>query len=150
MLIKNKTVAIISLPTPDGTPDLRLLPGVNEVKDSDWKFAEPSMAIHLENDRLEIVEVKVAELEQPPDEDEPTGGIVQPNTIAQLGQKKALPLIAATVDRELLKQWELEESASNRRPKVLAAIAAQLEQVKVAAADDAGADDAEEETPDEE
>lgn len=133
MLIKNRTVSIISLPTPDGQPDLRLLPGVNDVNEKDWKFAEPSMRIHLETERIELVEVKVADLEEPPEEGEPVDGTVAPSSIAQLGQKKALPLIAATVDRDLLKAWELEETHSNKRAKVLAAIAEQLEKLKLEA-----------------
>lgn len=137
MLIKNKTLSIISLPGDDGQPHGRLMPGVNEVDPREWKKAESSMAIHLENDRLEVVDVKVADLEEPPEENEPVGDVVPTAGLAQLGQKKALPLIAATVDRELLKKWELEEHAGNKRPKVLAALADQLKKVTIA--DDAAA-----------
>lgn len=122
MLIKNTTTSIISLPGVDGEAHGRLLPGMNDVKAADWKAAEPSMALHLERGAVEVVEVDSEEPGQP-------GSTSDAASVATMAQKVALKLIAETFDRDLLKRWESEESEANKRPKVLAAISAQLEAV---------------------
>lgn len=120
MLIKNLTLSVISLPGAPGEPHGRLIPGVNEVTVEAWELALPHMALALEADQIEVVEVNPSELELADGEPAPTG-TVKPSTIAELSNKAAIKLIKSTFDRDLLATWFVDE----KRAKIVAALEAQ-------------------------
>ena len=119
MLVKNATTSVISIPKTneeDGNPG-RLLPGVNEVPDRVWQVVAPSMQLHVDAGHLELLELPAGAKSEGAPEVFPISGVAQ---------KDAIKLIAETTDAQLLERWEAEESAGNKRAKVLAAIKKQV------------------------
>jgi hypothetical protein len=132
VIVKNNSVSIRFIPTGGkdsrpGVDGIRLMPGNNEVPSTAWEQAKKIAVIRmlLEDETLE-------EGESTPDGEEAEAADGTP-VILGMNEKKAKKLVAETFDVELLKSWLVAE----KRPKVKAAIDAQLEELKPDTKDEA-------------
>ena len=125
VLIKNNLPSIIGTKL-DGD-FVRLLPGVNELTEKQWKAFDdlPVIKFHIGEGNIELVEVK-AEAK-----------------LSDMNAKEAAKLVASTVDKGLLERWAADES----RKVVLDAIEKQMDAIAVKTPVDG--EDADDETTDE-
>lgn len=84
---------------------IRFMPGSNTVDDADWKELKKDAEIAA------FVEAKVME-EVKPDAPEAAKGKDGQDSLAGFSDKKAKELVAATLDRDLLKSWLDKETRS--------------------------------------
>ena len=95
-------------------PFLRLKPGINEVDPKVWTEAAKNKNVQHYLDEDEIIV-----------HDSPTGAGAKKSGLAGYDEKAARRMIRSTYDPELLGKWK----ASEKREKVLAEIAKQVEKI---------------------
>lgn len=109
MLIKNNLPSIIGTKLDEDF--VRLLPGVNELTEKQWKAFDglPVIHFHLGEGNIELIQAK-AEAK-----------------LSDMNAKEAAKLVASTVDKGLLERWASDES----RKVVLDAIEKQMDAIAV-------------------
>ncbi|MFZ2875819.1 MAG: hypothetical protein WAZ94_15190 [Phycisphaerales bacterium] len=118
MLIKNNLPSIVATKL-DGD-FVRLLPGVNELTEKQWKAFDglPVIQFHLGEGNIELIEAKPEA------------------KLSDLNAKEAAKLVGATVDKALLERWAADES----RKVVLDAIEKQMDAISPKTPADEGDD----------
>ena len=96
---------------------IRLIPGLNDVRDALWAEAKLDSSIKAKMEDGELEEIGVPSVQGgSPNSDDAVG------TLLSMKPKQAESMAKDTVDAELLNKWLEEE----KRPRVAAAIKAQL------------------------
>lgn len=110
---------------------LKLVPGINQVKDEVWANALKTRAIQQMLKDKVLVDQTPKEIKQAPPEvlvsevEEEEERVVQPSALKVLPQNKAIDLVKETLDLQLLADWEIQEA----RVKVKAAIKSQKDRI---------------------
>ena len=108
MIIHFDRPTVMTIFKSSGGQPIQLLPGANEVAETDWAEVQKDSTISsmLENGQLKVLSTK--------------------DGAAQLPAKDAEKVIAQTYDISLLNKWK----ASDKRKPILAAIEKQLEMIE--------------------
>lgn len=135
MLVKNNLTRTIGIPLDDQSQSfLTILPGVNTIPDETWKKVKNDKNIQFKLDSEDLQEILGEEKAAAMITDPNTGKQVlapvgAPETdlevLLHMKDAKAIKLAQATGSRELLNEW----LAAEKRPKVKAAVEAQLREI---------------------
>lgn len=104
---------------PPRRDSITLLPGINEVDEEEWEH----MKVHLENP-LATGDISVVTSQTPLGRDRPPREV---HSIRDFEAKKAVALIAETVNPETLQRWYVAET----RDEVRSALREQMEKLRV-------------------
>ena len=104
---------------------IRLFPGINEIKDTDWAIAREHVAGHIKLGNI----IEIVERTQPA----PGKPVKVATKLTELTPKKARALIAETNSPDTLQEWLNAEI----REEVRLAISKRMEKLKVEPKDDA-------------
>lgn len=111
----------------------RIVPGINQMPDAAWERAKDTRVIkQMLKDKV-LIDQTPKELKEAPaleapsiETDEEDDRPRQPSALKAVGQKKAIELVGETLDLQLLEDWRAQDD----RPKVLAAIKAQIGRIQ--------------------
>lgn len=111
-LIKYKQANLIELCSPDGTKSVKLIPGVNQLEETDWNEIKkhPMVQILIDEDKLE-------EFKKGP----------ALNPFLKLKEIEQIKLISETNDKSLLEEW----AGQSKNAKVQKAILKKLDELEI-------------------
>jgi hypothetical protein len=90
---------------------VQLLPGVNEVTDTEWRLMQPCLAAEIKSGVIKVIEKEVKKSERAPDG--------KARNLKQLPIMDAVALVAETVNPDTLNRWYQKETREEVRLAVV-------------------------------